>query len=59
VLELVNRAYLNPGYWRLAALRGLDYRVVVAAGSAPLGEDRRENRADIEANLDQVRLALR
>jgi len=59
VLELVNRAYLNPGYWRLASLRGLDYHMVVAAGSAPLGEDRRENRADIEADLDQLRLALR
>ncbi len=58
VVELVNRAYFNPGYWRLAALRGLDYRVVVAKGEGPLREDRRENRADIEADLEQVRRAL-
>jgi capsular polysaccharide biosynthesis protein len=59
VVELVNRSYFNPGYWRLAALRGLDYRVVVSGGEGLLGEDRRANRADIEAGLDQVRLALR
>jgi capsular polysaccharide biosynthesis protein len=59
VVELVNRAYYNPGYWRLAALRGLDYRVVVSSGDEPLREDRRANREDIQADLAQVRLALR
>jgi capsular polysaccharide biosynthesis protein len=59
VIELVNRAYFNPGYWRLAALKGLDYRVVVANGEGLLREERRENRADIEADLAEVLGALR
>lgn len=59
VVELVNRTYYNPGYWRLAALRGLDYRAVISSGEEPLGEDRRANREDIQADLAQVRAALR
>ncbi|AKC82671.1 hypothetical protein IMCC26134_07620 [Verrucomicrobia bacterium IMCC26134] len=58
VVELLSRRYCNPGYWRLAVLRGLDYRPVVAAGVEPLGEDRRANRDDILANLEQVRSAI-
>ncbi len=58
VVELVNRAYFNPTFWRLASLRGQDYRPVVTAGTEPLGEDRKANRRDIEADLAGVRVAL-
>ena len=59
VIEILSRQYCNPGYWRLAVLRGLDYRPVVAAGNSPLGEDRRANRADILVDIGQVRSAIR
>lgn len=58
VVELVNRAYFNPIFWRLAALRGLDYRPVVSGGEDPLGEERKANRCDIMADLAGVRRAL-
>jgi capsular polysaccharide biosynthesis protein len=58
VVELVGRAYFNPTFWRLAALRGHDYRPVVAAGAEPLAEDRKANRCDIAADLAGVRRAL-
>ncbi|MCX6937299.1 MAG: glycosyltransferase family 61 protein [Verrucomicrobia bacterium] len=58
VVELVNRTYFNPTFWRLASLRGLDYRPVVTAGEEPLGADRKANRRDIEADLAGVRRAL-
>ncbi len=58
VIELFNRAYLNGGYWRLAALQGLDYRPIVPVGDEPLGQDRRANRLDITADLAQIRAAL-
>jgi capsular polysaccharide biosynthesis protein len=59
VVELVNREYFNPGYWRLAALQGLDYRVVMPDGESSLGEDRSANRNDIIADLGRVSAALR
>lgn len=62
VVELVNRAYFNPTFWRVAALRGLDYRPLVsAAGDAeagPIREERRANRLDIVADAAAVRAAL-
>ncbi len=59
VVELVNRAYFNPYFWRLAGLRGLDYRPVVTAGAdEPIREDPGANRLDIVADLAQVRAAL-
>ncbi len=59
VVELVNRSYFNPGYWRLAALKGLNYRVVMPDGESPLGENRSANRDDITADLGRVSAALR
>ena len=58
VIELLNRTYFNPTFWRVSVLGGLDYRPVVAAGEEPLDEDRRANRNDIMADLAQVRKAL-
>ncbi|MEY4488174.1 MAG: hypothetical protein RIQ79_682, partial [Verrucomicrobiota bacterium] len=58
VVELLSRRYCHPGYWRLAVLRGLDYRPVIATGDDLLGEDRRANRDEIMADLEQVRSAI-
>jgi len=58
VIELLHRSYVNPCYWQLAALKGLDYRPVVPAGDKPLAQDLEANRLDIEADLVQVRQAL-
>jgi capsular polysaccharide biosynthesis protein len=58
VVELFNRAYINGCYWRLSALRGLDYRPVVPPGAEPLGCELQSNRLDLHADLDQVDGAL-
>lgn len=54
VVELVNRAYFNPVFWRLATLRGLDYRAVVEAGDGPIREEASEGGADIVADVARV-----
>jgi capsular polysaccharide biosynthesis protein len=59
VVELFNRRYVNPGYWRLAALRGLDYRPILSAGDGSPREERAANREDIAFDPAQVRAALR
>ena len=58
VVELFNRAFMHPGYWRLAVLKGLDYRPVVVAGEEPLAVDLSANRFDVEADVPQVLAAL-
>ena len=58
VVELVNRAYFNPVFWRLAALRGLDYRAVVGAGDGAIREDASAGGADVVADLARVRAEL-
>lgn len=59
VIELFNRSYVSPLYWQLAALKGLDYRPLVSLGEEPLAQKLEANRLDIEADLAQVRRALR
>lgn len=59
VVELFNRSYVAGGFWRLAALCGLDYRPVVPAGSEPLSQAPAGNRLDLTADLQQVRDALK
>jgi capsular polysaccharide biosynthesis protein len=54
VVEMVGRDYFNPTFWRLAALRGLDYRPLAEAGDAPLGERRECNRRDLVADVSLV-----
>ena len=62
VVEFFNRAYVNPYFWRLAALAGLDYRPVVSR--APADDDtpptctREAGRLDIEADIGEVIHAL-
>lgn len=58
VVELFNRAYVPGGFWRLAALRGLDYRPVVSAGTEPLAQTTSANRLDVMADVPQVCAAL-
>ncbi len=49
VIELFHRAYVHGCFWRLAALRGLDYQPVVPPGPEPLGQSPAANRLDLEA----------
>lgn len=58
VVEMFGRSYFNPCFWRLAALKGLDYRAVVAADEGPLSQNLNANRRDIEADVAQVLSAL-
>ncbi len=58
VVELFNRTYVNPCFWRVAALTRLDYRPVVAAGETALTQDLSANKSDIEADVAQVARAL-
>jgi capsular polysaccharide biosynthesis protein len=59
VVELFHRAYVAGGFWRLADLRGLDYRPVVSPGSEPLAHSPSGNRRDLTADLKKVRAALK
>lgn len=54
VVEFFHPTYVNPCFWRLAALGKLDYRPVVASGGQPLACDRRAGRVDIEADIDLI-----
>jgi capsular polysaccharide biosynthesis protein len=54
VVEFFHRAYVNPVFWRLAAVKGLDYRPVVAAEGPPLAQVLACNREEIFADIGQV-----
>lgn len=54
VVEFFHRAYVNGCYWQIAAVNGLDYRPVVAAGESPLALQSFASRFDIEADISQV-----
>ncbi len=58
VVELFNRAYVNPCFWRLAAMKGLDYRPVVSGEGAALACNLKANREDISTDLNGVMTAL-
>ena len=58
VVEFFNRAYVNGNFWRLAALRGLDYRPVVAAGAEPLAQIAAQGREDIVVDVSAVMRAV-
>ncbi len=58
VIELFNRSYVNGCYWRLASMKGLDYRPLIAAGPEALTLDLKSNPLDITADLDQIAAAL-
>jgi capsular polysaccharide biosynthesis protein len=58
VVELFNRAYVNPCFWRLAALKGLDYRPLIGGAGEGLACELKANREDIFADIDSVTKAL-
>lgn len=54
VVEFFHRAYVNPCFWRLAALQGLDYRPVVDASLQSLRCEQKSGRLDIEADVKTI-----
>ncbi|HTJ79132.1 MAG TPA: glycosyltransferase family 61 protein [Rariglobus sp.] len=58
VVEFFHRSYLNPCFWRLAALRGLDYRPIASQGSQVLAYEQSAGRLDIEADVSTILDAL-
>lgn len=58
VVEFFSRAYINPCFWRLAGVRGLDYRPVVFKSGEPLACDPKANRQDIPADINAILNAL-
>jgi Capsular polysaccharide biosynthesis protein len=54
VVELVNRDYFNPVFWRVAALRGLDYRAVLRVGEVPIREEASAGGDDVVADLARL-----
>ena len=58
VIELFHRSYMNGYYWRLASIKNLEYRPIVAAGAEPLGVDLKANRLDVPADLGEIAKSL-
>jgi len=58
VVELFNRSYINPCFWRLATLKNLDYRPLITESGEELACDPKVNRQDIFADIDAVAKAL-
>ena len=58
VVEFFNPAYVNPCFWRLAALRELDYRPVATPEAEPPTCVPRGNRLDIVADAEAILRAL-
>lgn len=58
VVELFARDYVNPCFWRVAALAGLDYRPVVAEGRRPPREEPEAGGVDIAVDIETVGKAL-
>ncbi|MDZ4788726.1 MAG: glycosyltransferase 61 family protein [Blastochloris sp.] len=54
VIELFHRNYVNGCYWKLASLKGLDYRPLVSDGLQPLAQELQANRLAIPVELTQV-----
>lgn len=58
VVESFSREYVNPCFWRLAAVAGLDYRPVVAAGGGAVRCELAANREDFAVDGEAVERAL-
>ena len=58
VVEFFNRSYVNPCFWQLAGVKGLDYRPVVSISDETITCDLRANRANICANITAIMDAL-
>jgi hypothetical protein len=58
IVELFNREYINPCFWRLAGAKGLDYRVCISGGAGLPACDPQANRLDISVDIPAVMDAL-
>lgn len=58
VIELFNRSYVNPCFWRLASVVGLDYRPLIRGEGEGLAYDLKAKRHDILTDIDSVAKAL-
>lgn len=58
VIELLHRDYANPGYWRWAALRGLEYIPIVKDADLGVALALRSNRLDLTVDVDAVCAAV-
>lgn len=58
VVEFFNPAYVNPSFWRLAAVMGLDYRPVATPEAGAPACVARGNRLDIVADAEAILRAL-
>lgn len=58
IVEFFNRSYVNGCYWRLAAIQGLDYRPIVAAGAEPIEFDLPANPLDVSINISELATAI-
>jgi capsular polysaccharide biosynthesis protein len=58
VVECFNRSYVDGYFWRLAAVKKLDYRPIVPHSAEPLGSELSANRFDLDADIPQVLAAL-
>lgn len=58
VVEFFNRAYVNPCYWRLAGMKGLDYHPLTTESGAPIAYDPKSSRADILADVPAILSAV-
>ncbi len=59
VVEGFNRSHVNDCFWQLAALRGLEYRAVVAVGTGPLACDPKANRLDFALEVPRLLAVVR
>ncbi len=59
VVEGFNRRYVNDCFWQIAALRGLEYRAVVAVGTEPLACDPKANRLDFALDVPRLLAVVR
>jgi capsular polysaccharide biosynthesis protein len=58
IVEFFHHGYVNLCHWRLASLKGLDYRPVVDDDGVPPRLDARANRHDIPVEIARVLAAL-
>ncbi len=59
VVEGFNRSHVNDCFWQIAALRGLEYRAVVAVGTEPLACDPKANRLDFALDVPRLLAVVR
>jgi capsular polysaccharide biosynthesis protein len=59
VVEGLNRSHVNDCFWQIAALRGLEYRALLAVGTEPLACDPKANRLDFALDVPRLLAVVR